>query len=251
MAGGINFSNQQINFDERAILEDLRKDIFLNLKVMDIGTVTSVNFSRNTLEATINYRKTILVKNDIPTGQQGVARPNYIPKEMDYPKLTDVPMFYLGSPTAGVTTPVKAGDQCILIYNDRSLDSWFQDKNQKTLSSNRLHSMSDAVAIVGVNSLKDAIQWLSDGVQVFNGTTKIVLKQKIKVENSAQNLNTLLQNLVTKLNELSTQISTLTVIGVTPGPPTSSSGIPSNAAQFITIASDLTQIGTQIGELLE
>lgn len=245
---GINYSNSQIEWDQRALLEDLRKDIFLSLKVMDIATVVGVDLAKNTLEATINYKKTVLVRNEKTTGQPGKARPEYVPKQIDYPKLTDVPIFYLGSPQSGITTPVKVGDQCLIIYNDRSIDSWFQDKKQSTLSSNRLHSISDGVALVGINSSKDAIQWLSNGVKIYNGQTVVQLKEKITVKNASENLNAVLQDLVSQLKTLTTQIAAITVTSASPGNPTT---VPINAAAITATGNQIQAIGTRIGNLLE
>lgn len=234
-------SNAQLVWDERAILEDLKRDVFLSLKSCDIATIKSVDFSKNTVSAEINYRKTILVPNDSTSGRSGKANPTYVPKQVAYPILLDVPMISLYGGDSGVTFPVQVGDQCLVIYNDRSIDSWFKDKNQKTLSSNRMHSISDGFALVGVRSVNDAVQWISDGVRLYKGSTELVLKDKVSIKNSSQSLSDVLQELIQKVNQLSTTCAAITV-----------SGTPiQNAAAFTALATEITQVGTKLADLLE
>ena len=84
---------------------------------------------------------------------------NYHGKVQTISTLKDVPIEY---PRAGgyiITFPIKPGDQCKLSFCDRSIDNWLLDAGTVDPKDSRAHSLSDAVACVGLwdrtNPIKD------------------------------------------------------------------------------------------------
>lgn len=226
------------------VLEIFRKQIFLELNCHHIGQIQEFNPDNQTAKITINYQKTFFIQNT----NTGVFEP--VLKE--YPILVDCPVVIMSGGTANLTFPIAKGDNCILLFNDRDIDNWFQAGNTTLANATaRLHSFSDAIALVGLKALNQSIEsYDTERARLQNGQAYVgVGTEKIKVANDSTTLNTLLQDLLTELQDLTSQLSTLTVTGVTAGGGVSS--VPANAAAISAIGVNLSTIASQIGELLE
>jgi hypothetical protein len=229
-------------------LELLRKDIFINFNCHAIGTVQSFDKNSQTAKVTINYTRTYYEKNP-----NGILKPIYV----DYPVLADCPVVIVGGGDGHLTFPISKGNQCLIIFNDRSLDDWFENGIKTNLSASRMHSISDGIIIVGLHSRKNPIQNYDEDRAVlrFGNAAIGVRKSNDKVlisknyPSNTQTLNTYLQSLITNLKNLITQVSSLTVTGVTAGGGTS--GVPSNAAAINSISSQLTVDANNLSGLLE
>lgn len=68
------------------------------------------------------------------------------------PVCVDVPVCFPGGGDFYLTFPVKAGDDCILVFSERCIDYWHVNGGVQLPAEYRLHDLSDAFAIVGVNS---------------------------------------------------------------------------------------------------
>jgi hypothetical protein len=68
------------------------------------------------------------------------------------PPIPNVPVVVLGGGTFADTYPIQQGDECLLIFADRSLDKWIEQGGEQDPIDLRRHDLSDAVAIVGVRS---------------------------------------------------------------------------------------------------
>jgi len=240
----INVDNSQ-----GAMLDDIRRDIFLNLKCHDVGTVMAVDKDKQRLSIQINYKRTMMRPNTSKNSPPNKERFDYVPKEEEYPLLIDVPFITLRGGPAYLNIPIAVGDQCMLLYNDRSMDDWLASGKQSVLSSSRLHSMADAVALVGVSSMQNLIEgYDATRIGLVNGQTKVMVGEKVEIKNDAQSLGPVLQELISKLNELTTAIAAITVTGVTSGGGVS--GPPANAAAITAIGTDLTGIATNLSEVM-
>ena len=77
--------------------------------------------------------------------------------------LQDVPVFTLQGGTASVAggvhigLPIASGDECLLVFNDFDLDAWYAQGGQPKPLSARQHNISDAIALVGLNSLQNPL----------------------------------------------------------------------------------------------
>lgn len=220
------------------------------------------NSANQTATVSVNYKKTFFEKNEL-TG-------TYDPKLVDYPFAADCPVICIGGGTSALTFPIAAGDDCLLFFNDRDLDNWFQGSSTSGNATARLHSFSDGIALVGLRSLNnvlvnyDAVRAVlragltsriavaSDHAALENDTSGAKVKTSALVNISttaAGTLGTQLQNLITQLTTLITAIEAITVSGVTPG--VGVSGPIVNIATFPPIAASLTTIATTLTGLLE
>lgn len=228
------------------LLDLYKQQTLLDLNCHHIGTVQSFDKDAQTVTATINYKKTFFTLNPL----SGI----YDPVLVDYPILLDCPVVVLGGGNAKLTFPIAQGDECLIIFNDRNIDNWFQSGQAGPVATARLHSFSDGIALVGLQSLNKSIKNYDTTRAVLrngdDGLTMVgVGPTLIKIANNTTTLNTLLQNLVTQLENLVTATAAITVTGVTTGPGVS--GPPANAAVIVAIGTTLTTIATQISGLLE
>lgn len=68
---------------------------------------------------------------------------------VDIPLLVDVPIVI---PRAGgytLTLPVKAGDECLVVFGDMCMDGWWQSGGVQNQVECRRHDLSDGFAILG------------------------------------------------------------------------------------------------------
>lgn len=216
------------NVDLIDLFDQLKREVLLTLNCHAIGEITKFDKDTQLAEVKVSYDRKKLQANSNGDIEE-VAVP--------YPALSDVPVIFLRgkSGDAGLSFPVESGDECILLFNDRDIDNWFEGKKDGVVRSSRLHSMSDAIALVGVSSKDNFIQdFDNQRASLFFGSTRVAVgESKVLIENSSHTLNSLLQELITELQGLTT-VGSATTQTISPG----------NIA-------NLTAIGTKIGELLE
>lgn len=219
------------------LLNQVKADIFRTLNCHALATVKSFNSTDQTVEATIDYCRTRFERNR--AGQ-------YVPKYVNYPTLIDVPVISLCGGDGGLTFPITAGDKCLILFNDRDISNWFAEQTPGgPNASARMHSLSDGIALVGLNSIGT---YVTNKVKLFKGDTQITLGTKINISNASEDLKDILENLVTAINDLVTATAAITVICAAPGNPSS---VPVNVAAITAVATTLTGIATDLGGLLE
>ncbi|WP_036769313.1 phage baseplate assembly protein V [Photorhabdus australis] len=77
------------------------------------------------------------------------------------PLLVDVPVVFPRGGGVTLTFPVKAGDECLVVFADRCIDFWWQSGGVQEPVDERQHSLSDAFAIVGPQSQSKRISGIS------------------------------------------------------------------------------------------
>lgn len=145
-----NVSNNLIpnELDLKALLDLFKKEILLNFNCHHIGTIQSFDSIKQLAQVTINYTKTFFEPNTA-----GV----YVPKQVNYPVIIDAPVVSFGGGGGSLTFPITKGDECLVLFNDRDIDNWFNGSSNSPVATGRLHSFSDAVIMVGVRSLANVI----------------------------------------------------------------------------------------------
>jgi len=115
-------------------LENICADIFRKINCFAIGRINSVNYDEQTVEAFIVYKRLL---------DNGQVK--------DYPLLLDVPFFVLQGGGSFFEMPIVKGDFCILLFCDHNFSTWWDSGNEKEPENLRQHSLSDAIALVGLN----------------------------------------------------------------------------------------------------
>lgn len=83
------------------------------------------------------------------------------------------------------TFPITEGMECILLFSDREIESWFINGSVNPRGYERMHDLTDAVAIVGIRSLPQMITILTDCLNLFYGNSSFNLQTDAANLNSA------------------------------------------------------------------
>lgn len=111
-----------------------------------------------------------------PAIQALVQSPNGDKAWVTLPLLVDCPVFFPGGGGVTMTFPIRTGDECLVVFSSRCIDSWYQSGGVQNQPMLRMHDLSDGFALVGVSSVPSVIpaistsksQWRDDA-----GTTYI------------------------------------------------------------------------------
>lgn len=79
-------------------------------------------------------------------------------------EISVIPDVMVSFPCGGghtLTFPVKAGDECHLVFSSRNHDAWYQSGGVQEPLDQRMHNINDAIAYVGIRSQANLIQGIS------------------------------------------------------------------------------------------
>ena len=96
-----------------------------------------------------------------PTIMGLLARPEGGADLVPLPILPDVPVMFFGGGGMTITTPIKPGDECLVIFADRCIYGWWWLGGVQPPSEARNHDLSDGLALVGVRSRPRWLQGVS------------------------------------------------------------------------------------------
>lgn len=169
----INLIPQEIGLKD--LLMYYKKLTKLEINCHHVGTITSFNPLTQTAQATINYTKTFLKVDAV--GDTTVTPTNYA-------QLIDCPVICLGGGGGYLTFPIEEGDECLVLFNDRDFDNWFNGSSSSAPSTPRSHAFSDAIILVGLRSLANVIPlYDTDAVSLRYGTNSIkIYEDKIEAQ---------------------------------------------------------------------
>lgn len=71
---------------------------------------------------------------------------------VNFPPLINVPVCIMRGGGFSNTFPIKAGNECLVLFSERSIDRWVASGQNNPPIDKRNHDLSDAVAIVGLSS---------------------------------------------------------------------------------------------------
>lgn len=84
-------------------------------------------------------------------------------KAVQMPLLVDVPLVWPRAGGFALTFPVKAGDECLVVFASRCIDGWWQSGSVSPQAESRMHDLSDGFAILAPTSQKKALGGVSGG----------------------------------------------------------------------------------------
>lgn len=226
------------------LLNLVKKEIMLDLNCCHVGTIQSFNAATMTVVASINYTKTFF--------QLNATSGLYQPVQVNYAPVVDCPIVCLGGGKTNITFPIAQGDECLLIFNDRSIDSWFASGQFGPVPAGRFHAFSDAFALVGVKSTPNVLK-VYDTVRALISDQNVSVginptNHKATIKNTASGtLGAILADIMTNLNNLCTQAEAIGNAVAIPGVPVNVAA----ATAITTIATNLTTDATKLSGLLE
>lgn len=172
------------------VLAGLRNSIFANLNCIQIGKIESVNLQEQTAEIQIQIKRR-------------KANDNII----NYPLLVDCPIVVMQGGGAFLEFPIKKGDYCLVLFNDRSIDEWWSTVNVVEPRNRRKHSLSDGFALVGINPKTSVLDLSGDKVVLDATSYPLEVKgETIQLNGNSKEfvthteLDAALQGFITKYN---------------------------------------------------
>jgi hypothetical protein len=116
------------------------------------GYITKYDATKQTAEvqATVQARQSYVDSDNI-------IKTKYI----NLPLCLDVPVFFPSGGGVTMTFPIKAADECLLVFSSRGIDFWWQNTGVQPPAECRMHDLSDAFAFVGFSSKPNVITNIS------------------------------------------------------------------------------------------
>lgn len=133
------------------ILKNIRVSIPAIVQSFDrvAGTITAIIAINDSQQMNVNGDGVARTSSSVPGGPIDVRVVSVVPGVI----LTDIPIQMAGGGGWTLTFPIKPGDECILIFQDADIDSWFQSGGLANEPiTPRRHNLSDAIAVFGVRS---------------------------------------------------------------------------------------------------
>lgn len=77
------------------------------------------------------------------------------------PLIVDCPVQFPGAGGYTLTFPVARGDECLIIFADRTIDAWWQSGGVGEAASFKMHDLSDGFVLLGFRSQPRALSGFS------------------------------------------------------------------------------------------
>ena len=155
-------------------LDGLKRQTAHELNCMRIGIVQNVYHEDLTVDVLIANKKTLNLNDD---GTQNVR---------DFP-LIRAKIVYCNP---FITFPINQGDECVLLFSDREIESWFINGEVNPEGYPRMHALTDAVALFGIRSIPNMISILTDCLHLFYGNSNIQISESgVTINATDINLN--------------------------------------------------------------
>lgn len=137
------------------LLDVTKRNLSTDMNCINIGEIQEFNATTQVAKVQLLLKKVTAIYSD---GTRAVE---------ERPALWDVPCVTLFGGNAFLSMPIQVGDNCLVFFNDREIDQWFSKGGLQTPMTYRAHSVSDAIAIVGIRSLQDSIaDYLAEGIRL-------------------------------------------------------------------------------------
>lgn len=180
--------------DLRSVLNAHRREVFGSLNCHQVGQIVAFDPDLQTATVKIAMNKQVVDYTRNP--------PAYVYKP--YPLLTDCPVFFQGGGDKGfLTFPVAVGDPCLILFNDRDLDNWFDGGANTPPNSARLHDLSDGLVLVGFRNKANKLASVdADHAQLSCKGGRLLIGDKAALDGADSNLRAVLQKVVDALSAL-------------------------------------------------
>lgn len=169
--------------DHEELLRTMQDSLQSNLWTALPGIVQKVNLGALTVEVQ-------------PAIQGVVMKPDGTKQYVNLPVLPDVPIIFPRGGGYSMTFPVAVGDECLVVFASRCIDSWWQSGGIQKPYEPRKHDLSDGFAIIGpysqakkISSVSAAtVQVRSDDGSIFlevdktSGTIRAVAPTKVQLD---------------------------------------------------------------------
>lgn len=128
-----NFNELNNNISLLSVLRALQNETFAKLNCMRIGIIEEI-LPNNEVRCSITNKRLMNTNTDGTSVWQ------------EYPPIF-AKVYYAGSATNNITYPLTIQTPCLLLFNDREFNSYFETGEISTLSDLRMHSLSDCICL--------------------------------------------------------------------------------------------------------
>lgn len=153
-------------------------------------------------------------------------------KAEELPLLINVPVVFPSGNGWHLTFPVKAGDECLLIFCERTIQEWRTEGGVREPRAKRFHSLTDAIAIMGLHSQPNAISdYSTDAIELRTDGNKISIAEGLTTMTGAVKIEGTLE-----VTQPITAKASVAIAG------------PVVAASNVSVAGVLSNAGTNVGK---
>lgn len=176
----------------------IKRECMIELNCHAIATVQTFDKVKQVVTCTMSYTRSYKNRDPV-TGKYKIT-------QQDYPILMDLPVVFLRGGKTGMTFPISKGDECVVMFNDRSIDAWFESGQKQAPTSIRMHDISDGFALIGISNMNTLLENFEEfGPCIYNGLTKFVVKDgKFLLKNQVETLGMILQDLIVATTSIAT-----------------------------------------------
>lgn len=135
-------------------LKIMVEEFGVRLRVAMPGIIKSFDSSKQTVTVQLAIREKISLGG---TPYEDVA----------IPIIEDVPIFMPRAGNFVLTMPVSVGDECLVIFADNCIDSWWESGELSNQLDRRRHDLSDGFALIGVWSQPHVVSGYSSDSAVL------------------------------------------------------------------------------------
>jgi hypothetical protein len=216
MANSVQYANEPTI---ASLLELHKREVMSQTNCHQVGEIVSFDAGKQTAEVKIKMLK--MINGELKS----------------YPIIVDCPCVVLCGGEGRITFPIRQGDGCLVLFNDKDLDNWYASGQEMAPRTDRAHSFTDAMAIVGVHNLQNCFSdYLTSGTELKYGSSTIKLEEnKVTITDGSASV------------VLSNGQVTITATNVTVTSPTVAFSGAVAIAGATTIAGGLTVQGKDIG----
>lgn len=130
----------------------LTEKIGSELRVAAPGIIQSYNAGTNTATVQLAIREKV-------NQMDGTTQ------DTDLPLLLDCPVMMPRGGGFALTFPVAAGDECLVVFADACIDSWWQSGGVQNQAEKRRHDLSDGIVIPGLWSQPNKLT-IGEGIRL-------------------------------------------------------------------------------------
>lgn len=154
------------------LIRDQMRATSYDINCHRVGKIVNFNPSSMTCDVQILELK--------PKIFDGVAR---------FPQLNDLPLVINGANDSWITFGNIVGSECLIHFNDRDIDNWFETGEEYEPNSNRLHNLSDGFVTLSPRSMPNVINYDTENMHIHNGSCDIIISNNsIQITNGTCNL---------------------------------------------------------------
>jgi len=141
--------------DLTSTLENAARGTKVGMNAVQIGIINSFNPTNQTATIQLALKQVVAVA---PDGSRTIR---------EHPLILECPVMTMFGGDSFINMPIAAGDNCIVLFNDREIDNWLYNGGLQTPTTARVHDISDAIAIVGIRHYQNSIaQFLANGIRI-------------------------------------------------------------------------------------